>query len=853
LVSGIAVNGIADISISSKTLTEENPYWEVDLQSMFVLTGIKIQRDPEVLLGDFYVFISDLPFESGSLNESKHSEAIGKHHVAYSLDSSAFLEFPFPETGRYIRIQRFGHAVLSLKEVEIPGNPKNEDCTNGIDDDCDGLADCSDTDCKPKIFRAVTIQFPSCKDCVLCKDGIIAVTIGSNVPIANLSLSIDGGITFKKVNSYYNELVGLCEGDYNIVVRNGLCETRLLTPIKLLAIPGERSSVCINGDFEFGSFFGWNGFTGSNPGSTISGIVGGRHTLLTSGVDPIAPIKLPLSGAYCARLGNVETGRSKDELEFCFQVDSENQSFSYSFALVMEDSDHGNNENPFFAVEFFLKNPSTGQLVSFSKEIIKSEKSPFWSIAAREGTFYKNWTCNIKDLSQYLNQEVCVKFTAADCNLGAHFGYAYLDDICAPLQTRQPKPDLKALATKICGNQSIRMDASGSAKYNQYQVKVCQIKADGSKGLCKEGGKIVGSSIGIFDANVLSGIGDLPCGFTYEVTLTLFNDCSSPASISKSVFKDCEQNSLSYKDILFCGDQSQLIDLRVESQNNCVGCTFTWNNDQYLQPKTAENPTIMGTLWANALDAGKVYTVTATTPNGCKYTDEVTVFKKPSFIANIDVEQGCCSTEPFTNVVFPQVVDITMFDVSFRGKVDGVWSSWIKGNSAITSSALFSFRTSPKSFLLCPKPPSVYEVKLSWNNLDRFVVVGSNFCTKTLAVTPPFQKIFCTPISIVTTGYNFGPNALNPVNRKAYPLSMGDHQIQSGLFEVYDRWGERVWSASFDTDCSDSGPYYDLKKLGWDGYLRGKLMNPAVFVCVFTATNCNKGTVVKTWDATLTY
>ena len=50
-----------------------------------------------------------------------------------------------------------------------------------------------------------------------------------------------------------------------------------------------------------------------------------------------------------------------------------------------------------------------------------------------------------------------------------------------------------------------------------------------------------------------------------------------------------------------------------------------------------------------------------------------------------------------------------------------------------------------------------------------------------------------------------------------------DKQIlQIDKFQVYDRWGEMVFT---DSDFQPNDPAH-----GWDGRLRGKLMVPAVFV-----------------------
>jgi len=50
---------------------------------------------------------------------------------------------------------------------------------------------------------------------------------------------------------------------------------------------------------------------------------------------------------------------------------------------------------------------------------------------------YSNWRVISLDLSAYVGQSVTLEFETGDCDLGAHYGYAYIDAIsCGPIETK---------------------------------------------------------------------------------------------------------------------------------------------------------------------------------------------------------------------------------------------------------------------------------------------------------------------------------------------------------------------------------------------------------------------------------
>jgi hypothetical protein len=72
----------------------------------------------------------------------------------------------------------------------------------------------------------------------------------------------------------------------------------------------------------------------------------------------------------------------------------------------------------------------------------------------------------------------------------------------------------------------------------------------------------------------------------------------------------------------------------------------------------------------------------------------------------------------------------------------------------------------------------------------------------------------------------------------------GDKGIEKiNVFQIYSRWGEKVYEAY---DFQPNDPNY-----GWDGFHRGKLMNPNVFGYWVEVEFINGKTKIFKGDVTL--
>jgi len=181
----------------------------------------------------------------------------------------------------------------------------------------------------------------------------------------------------------------------------------------------------------------------------------------TSGNDTYGGFPKVYSGNKSLRIGNTATYQTYDgaSVEQSFTVGT-NTNFIYHYAVVLENPNHGFNEQPFFQIDLYNQNGTPISCGIYSVAL-PDPLNQFIASPGNPGKFYKPWTTISVNLTAYIGQNVTIKFTASDCSLGAHFGYAYLDCECKPFQiTCTNNKDT------ICAGQSTTLSAPPGA--NSY-------------------------------------------------------------------------------------------------------------------------------------------------------------------------------------------------------------------------------------------------------------------------------------------------------------------------------------------------------------------------------------------------
>ena len=200
-------------------------------------------------------------------------------------------------------------------------------------------------------------------------------------------------------------------------------------------------SSCPNTGFEDGDFTNWTGGLGSCCPISVSGttIVNGRHTIMTgpgtdANTDGAIPVVAPGGGVYSARLGNDQSGNEAERLTYSMTVDASNSLFIYRYAVVMEDPSHSASEQPRFDITMF---DQAGAPIDCGVYSVTSAAGIPGFVTLQNQFFttvnYKNWTTVGMDLSSYVGQTVTIEFATGDCDLGGHYGYAYIDCYCSAL------------------------------------------------------------------------------------------------------------------------------------------------------------------------------------------------------------------------------------------------------------------------------------------------------------------------------------------------------------------------------------------------------------------------------------
>lgn len=229
------------------------------------------------------------------------------------------------------------------------------------------------------------------------------------------------------------------------------------------ARPQSPQQACTNIDFEAGNLNGWNLSTGYNPLYNSAGccqLTGGAQTIVSgAGTDNCGgfPLVAP-GGNFSVRLGNNGTGGIADRLEQTFNVTSANANFTYKYAVVFEDPGHTLSEQPSFQIE--MLDSSGNSIPCTYYNVAAGQNIPGFQNSSNCGNVvFKPWTSVSVDLTNYIGQNVTIRFTTYDCALGGHYAYAYIDGSCLDFNIGQ--------SGMLCQGSTVQLAApAGFAAYN---------------------------------------------------------------------------------------------------------------------------------------------------------------------------------------------------------------------------------------------------------------------------------------------------------------------------------------------------------------------------------------------------
>jgi gliding motility-associated-like protein len=259
-------------------------------------------------------------------------------------------------------------------------------------------------------------------------------------------------------------------------------------------LTGACNPSCTNIDFENGTLSGWDAYYAENTSTSssfsVTGVVGGtvgsvtgaandpktigtsstgpdyQVEIMSGGNDPLVPSiprVSPFGGNFSVRLGDSTNAlQGVAILRQTFLVTAANSDFVYEYAVFLENPRHPYFEQPFFTVTMFDQNGDT--ITGCGKYIVTStlaSKEGFDSVAYPtdfDTVYYKPWSYVFVPLQQYIGQCVTIQFMTADCSLGAHFGYAYIDASCSGIGVVSSSP-------AFCGKPITLTGPNGAAQY----------------------------------------------------------------------------------------------------------------------------------------------------------------------------------------------------------------------------------------------------------------------------------------------------------------------------------------------------------------------------------------------------
>lgn len=142
-------------------------------------------------------------------------------------------------------------------------------------------------------------------------------------------------------------------------------------------------------------------------------------------------LKNPSNNARSLRLNRDRQHYFTNTMERSFLVDISEPVFSFWFALIFEEpDDHEPNEKPYFRASALDEDGNVIDELCFVSET--GDDRLVSETVNGEPMTYRDWSCASFNLEDHIDEKVTIRMVAACCGKGAHWGYAYISNICVP-------------------------------------------------------------------------------------------------------------------------------------------------------------------------------------------------------------------------------------------------------------------------------------------------------------------------------------------------------------------------------------------------------------------------------------
>ena len=402
---------------------------------------------------------------------------------------------------------------------------------------------------------------------------------------------------------------------------------------------------CTNADFETGDATGWDLSIGEvEDYSTVTApysyinvtpttlAASSQHTIMTgAGTDPIGgfPVVFPGGGGSSLMLGDgTGTNYSAADASQTFLVDANSASFSYSYAIVLNDAGHTAEEQPYFKINMYDQAGNPIQCGDYAVVAGGSPIDPDF-VAYADGV-YMPWRTTFAPLQAYIGQNVTIEFVVGDCAQGGHYGYAYIDATCAPMDVLGPD-------TITCAGFPTISAPPGAASY-----------------LWSPTGETTQSIVATAPGH-------------YEVTVTPVTGAACAITLDKDIYEfiDTVNAVFSANPTTICAGQS--ISFTDQSTVSGLGSIVSWEWDfdgNGTIDNTTQNP-------SHTYNTPGTYTVELTASSlGCDDVTTLQVIVEPTATANFTAPTVCVGSATSFTDASSAGVDTWGWDFDNNGSVD---------------------------------------------------------------------------------------------------------------------------------------------------------------------------------------
>ncbi len=620
-----------------------------------------------------------------------------------------------------------------------------------------------------------------------------------------------------------------------------------------------RGQICPpNIDFEKGDFSGWTCYTGfaSNSGQPVlSPFNGGipdpdRHVMYSANSGEVDPyggfsVNCPNGSGHSIRLGNSEAGGLAEGISYEFTIPANQPVYSliYHYAVVFQDPNHQQNEQPRMITEItnvtdniiidcssFTFFPYGSLLPGFFEVSNPPDPTPIWC---------KNWSAVSINLDGMAGKTIRLFFKTSDCSFKKHFGYAYIDvnSECSSEFTG---------ATYCPDDTAVSIIAPyGYQNYTWYNSTFTQV---------------------LGTQQIIYFNPPPPAGSIFAVELIPFDGYGCRDTLYAHMENTLTLNANAGPDVISCDSSRVYIGTYPKP-----GVNYSWNPSTWLNNPNNANPR------ANPPVTTEYELTVRSFGGGCVNRD--TVIVKASFVDTSLLLKGktffCINTGDSAVLTVKPTYNIQWnrngaplsgyIQPSYKVNQSGVYHAVL-----INSDGCINSTRSEEIVIESPVPGIIYPEQYSIVNVP-FDLTARNFgvsvewepsvwLNNPSIANPVFkapaelEQLYniiiktaagCTTVDnqlvkVIREVKVYVPTAFTPnndgLNDFIKPITLGIRELK--YFRIYNRGGQLVYD-------------HQPNSLGWDGKIGGLPQSTAVYVWMLRGTGWDKKTYIQKGTITL--